>query len=233
MDYQKHYDLLIERARARVLQGYVEVHHVVPRCLGGGDEKENLVQLTAEEHYVAHQLLHKIYPESYSLMFAVIAMTGNPNGKRCNKAYGWMRRKNAAFQSANSLKRWSDPEYRVLHKEAMDKVRSSPEYGAKISEANKGRVKSVEERANIAEAGRNRKPRVFSEQARLNMAAARRKTWQEKRENGTANDAAAKTRATRIANGSYHFSDAHKAAISKSGKGRTPWNKGLKLKQSS
>lgn len=234
MNYQKHYDLLIERARARVLSGYVEVHHIVPRCIGGSDDKDNLVQLTAEEHYVAHQLLHKIHPSSYSLMFAVIAMTGNPNGKRNNKVYGWMRKKNAEFQSKNSLERWEAPEYRAKHKEAMDVLRSDPEYVLKVanalSKAHKGRVKSAEERANIAEAGRNRKPRVFSEQARLNMAEARRKTWQERRESGLDKVIAAKTRATRIANGSYQFTDAHKAAIGESGKGRIPWNKGLKLK---
>ena len=238
MDYQKHYDLLIERARARVLQGYVEVHHVVPRCLGGGDEKENLVQLTAEEHYLAHQLLHKVHPGVKGLLFSVISMSGNRWGNRNNnKSYGWIRRKNAILQSENSLERWADPVYREKHQRAMDVLRSDPEYVAKVakalSETHKGRVKSVEERANIAEAGRNRKPRVFSEQARLNMAEARRKTWQERREAGTINDIAIKTKATRKANGSYQFSDAHRAAIGESAKGRTPWNKGMKLKQSS
>lgn len=238
MDYQKHYDLLIERARARVLQGYVEVHHVVPRCLGGGDEKENLVQLTAEEHYLAHQLLHKLHPSVKGLLFSVISMSGNRWGNRNNnKSYGWIRRKNAILQSENSLERWADPAYREKHQQAMDVLRSDPEYVARVakalSETHKGRVKSVEERANIAEAGRNRKPRVFSEQARLNMAEARRKTWQERREAGTINDIAVKTKATREANGSYQFSDAHRAAISESAKGRTPWNKGMKLKQSS
>lgn len=220
MDYQKHYDLLIERARARVLEGYVEVHHVVPRCLGGGDEKENLVQLTAEEHYVAHQLLHKAHPAVIGLALAMKMMTGGKHNRSGNKLYGWIRKKCAAASSEKTKELWNNPAYR----ESVSKA---------ISVLHKGRVKSAEERANIAEAGRNRSPRVFSEQARLNMAEARRKTWQERRENGTANDAAAKTKATRIANGSYHFSDAHKAAISKSGKGRTPWNKGLKLKQPS
>lgn len=234
MNYQKHYDLLIERARARVLSGYVEVHHVVPRCIGGSDEKDNLVQLTAEEHYVAHQLLHKMFPHIKGLLFAVISMSGNRWGERNNKSYGWVRRKNAEMQSENSLKRWEDPEYRAKHKEAMDVLRENPEYVEKVARAlfltHKGRIKSVEERANIAEAGRNRKTRVFSEQARLNMAEARRKTWQERRDKGQLNEIAAKTRATRIANGSYQFTDAHKDSIGKSAKGRTPWNKGLKLK---
>lgn len=234
MNHQKHYDLLIERARARVLSGYVEVHHIVPRCIGGSDDKDNLVQLTAEEHYVAHQLLHKIHPHIKGLLFAVISMSGNRWSGRNNKSYGWVRRKNAEMQSENSLERWKDPEYRSKHKDAMDVLRSNPEYVKKVadalSKAHKGRVKSAEERANIAEAGRNRKPRVFSEQARANMAEARRKTWQERKANGTDKEIAAKTRATRIANGSYRHTDASKAALSKSGKGRTPWNKGLKLK---
>ena len=63
MNYRRHYDRLIERARNRVLSGYVERHHVLPRCMGGGNESSNLVQLTAEEHYVAHQLLHKMHPD--------------------------------------------------------------------------------------------------------------------------------------------------------------------------
>lgn len=230
MNYQKHYDLLIERAKARVLSGYVEVHHVVPRCIGGGDEKNNLVQLTAEEHYVAHQLLHKMYPHVKGLLYALISMTGNPHGHRSNKVYGWMRKKHSENLSGVSIERWGNPEYRVKHKQSMDNARLKPGYGDKISKAQKGRVKSAEERANIAEAGRNRKPRVFSEQARLNMAEARRKTWQERKENGLDKVIAAKTRATRIENGSYQFTDAHRDAIGKSAKGRIPWNKGLKIK---
>lgn len=234
MDYRAHYNRLMDRAKARVLSGYIETHHVVPRCVGGSDDRENLVQLTAEEHYVAHQLLHKMYPSIKGLLFAVISMTGNRWGNRRNKVYGWVRKKNAILQSENSQARWGDPEYRGRHKAAMDALRNDPIYRAKVakalSETHKDRVKSVQERLNIAEAGRNREPRKFSEEAKRNMAEARRKTWQERRDNGTAGDIAAKTRATRIANGSYQFSDEHRKAIGEAGKGRIPWNKGLKLK---
>lgn len=40
---------------------YCETHHIIPRSEGGIDEKENLVNLTAREHYIAHLLLAKIY----------------------------------------------------------------------------------------------------------------------------------------------------------------------------
>lgn len=74
MNYQRHYDLLINRARTRVLDGYKERHHIVPRCLGGGDESSNLVDLTAEEHYVAHQLLVKMYPGNNSVVVSAWLM---------------------------------------------------------------------------------------------------------------------------------------------------------------
>jgi 5-methylcytosine-specific restriction endonuclease McrA len=61
MNYQKLYDQLIERAKLRVLDGYCEKHHIVPKSLGGSNNKENIVSLTAREHFLAHWLLFKIY----------------------------------------------------------------------------------------------------------------------------------------------------------------------------
>lgn len=92
MDYQHHYNLLIERARSRLLEGYRELHHIIPRCLGGTDEPNNLVYLTAKEHYVAHQLLVKIHPTEPKLVYAAKMMSANPWGKRgTNRLYGWLR----------------------------------------------------------------------------------------------------------------------------------------------
>ena len=167
-----------------MLSGYVEVHHVLPRCMDGNDDPANLVQLTPEEHFVAHQLLCKMHPEVKGLAYAVQAMTidSPTNMKRSrNKLFGWIRRRYAA--------------------------------------AMKGRVKSEQERRNIAAAGRYRKPRVFSEQARANMAAARRRTWEERRASGTDKFIGQKTAETRRKNGSYAFTDEHRANIGKAGKG--------------
>lgn len=59
MDYQKHYQLLINKASHT--SGYLEEHHIIPKCLGGTDESSNLKKLTAREHYIAHLLLAKIH----------------------------------------------------------------------------------------------------------------------------------------------------------------------------
>lgn len=94
MDYNKHYALMIERSKTRQIKGYVEKHHIVPKCLGGKNTKDNLVELTPEEHYVAHQLLIKMYPENKKLIFAANMMSVNSDVQsRNNKKYGWLRKK--------------------------------------------------------------------------------------------------------------------------------------------
>jgi len=103
MNYQKHYDTLIERARNRHLEGYSETHHILPRCLGGNNEDANLVKLTAEEHYVAHLLLCKMYPTNGRLAFAANMMSNsNSNLKRNNKSYTWVRKKMADHMRHNN-----------------------------------------------------------------------------------------------------------------------------------
>lgn len=60
--YRQWYDQIVGRGQTRrSLGGYSEVHHILPRSLGGGDEPSNLVKLTYREHFLAHWLLTKIY----------------------------------------------------------------------------------------------------------------------------------------------------------------------------
>lgn len=73
--YNRWYNSIIERARNRKLDSYTEKHHILPRSLGGTDDKNNLVNLTAREHFICHWLLTKIYTgESRSKM--IYALNG-------------------------------------------------------------------------------------------------------------------------------------------------------------
>lgn len=100
MDYKKHYDALITRAQTRTIDCYVEKHHIIPRCMGGDNDPINFVRLTPEEHYLAHQLLVKIYPGNHKLVFAAQMMCITGKGqKRNNKQFGWLRRKFAEAKS--------------------------------------------------------------------------------------------------------------------------------------
>lgn len=98
MNYTKIYDQLISRGRNRALTGYKESHHIVPRCMGGSDSKDNLVDLTPEEHYLAHQLLVRMYPEDRKLVYAASAML---RGRPMNKMYGWLKRRFSETISEN------------------------------------------------------------------------------------------------------------------------------------
>lgn len=98
MNYEKIYDSLISKAQNRILETYTETHHIVPKCIGGTDNINNLVELTPEEHYLAHQLLVKIYPQNHSLVKAAAMMIPN---RPSNKMYGWLKRRFAKAQSVS------------------------------------------------------------------------------------------------------------------------------------
>jgi len=63
VNYVRIYDEFIKNRRDReaAATGYTEKHHIVPRCMGGGNEAGNIVRLTPEDHYFAHLLLAKAH----------------------------------------------------------------------------------------------------------------------------------------------------------------------------
>ena len=81
MNYEKIYNQIVSRAKNRILECYTEKHHIIPRCMGGSDDKENLVDLTAREHFICHRLLVNIHPDNNKLKFALWAMC-NMKSKR-------------------------------------------------------------------------------------------------------------------------------------------------------
>ena len=110
MNYLSIYNLIISRAQLEsrrkrkhddVKYVYYEKHHIIPKCIGGLDKKDNLILLTAREHFVAHQLLVKIYPNNHGLVFALRMMCRNNNKYhlRNNTEYEWVRRLHAEISS--------------------------------------------------------------------------------------------------------------------------------------
>lgn len=93
MNYQQIYNKIIEKAKTRQIEGYTEKHHVIPKCMGGSDNKNNLVELTAREHFVCHLLLCEIYPDEVKLKQALFLMsigkqkTKNKHYKISNRTY--------------------------------------------------------------------------------------------------------------------------------------------------
>jgi len=79
--YTRTYYNIINRARARIVTGYTESHHIIPRSLGGDDSKENLVTLTAREHFVCHLLLTKMTEGLFrqKMLYAVFCLMNFKN----------------------------------------------------------------------------------------------------------------------------------------------------------
>lgn len=61
--YYNWYNAIIKKAssenRVKGSGIYYEIHHIIPKALGGSDSKKNLVLLTAKEHLTCHHLLTK------------------------------------------------------------------------------------------------------------------------------------------------------------------------------
>ncbi len=79
MDYNKIYYQIIKRGNNRKLEGYIEKHHIIPKCIGGSDDEDNIVELTAREHFLCHMLLCEIYPKEYKLKHALFLMAIGKN----------------------------------------------------------------------------------------------------------------------------------------------------------
>lgn len=96
MDYIKIYNSIVNTRKITPYIGYTEKHHIIPRCLGGKDSEDNLVKLSAREHYICHLLLTKMFNHPGLLNAAVLmgAQTG-----ATSRTYANLRIKFAEAQS--------------------------------------------------------------------------------------------------------------------------------------
>jgi hypothetical protein len=175
VDYEKHYNLLIERARNRILEGYSEKHHIIPRCMGGNDSKENLVRLTAEEHYVAHQLLVKMYPNHHGLLWSANMMSGgNKRQKRNNnKSYAWLRKRFSKMISEANIGKKHTPEHKANLSKAKLGKKTAPhtnETKLKMSLASKGVSKSEDHKLALSKARAGMKMKPHSEETKRKIS---------------------------------------------------------------
>lgn len=63
-------NILDTRGRFACGDKYHERHHIVPKCLGGTDDNDNLIDLFAKEHFEAHKMLALENPDSAGLVYA-------------------------------------------------------------------------------------------------------------------------------------------------------------------
>ena len=178
MDYEKLYRQLIEHRREIPIDGkngvYVEMHHIVPRCLEGCDEKENLICLSGREHYVAHKILLKIAEakfgrhsqEFYKAANAVLMMAMDKRGRKVSSRDYEVLRIIKSEQMRNQVP-WNKDKKGIYSKETIRKMRenhadvsgkNNPMYGRRGKlNPNTGRLVSQATRERIGTAHRGKK----------------------------------------------------------------------------
>lgn len=179
MNYRRQYDNLIERASSRIIDGYVEVHHIIPKCMGGTDDKSNLVSLTAREHFIAHLLLSRIYPDNKKLIYAVHLMSNTRSGiKISNRIYESIRIKNSEIRK-NEKKSLETKEKMSLAKLGIKRDDFTDEWKNNISNSLIGRTFSDEHKKNLSSSMRGKKRKPFSEEHRQKLSLAGKKRFAE------------------------------------------------------
>lgn len=99
MNYLRIYHELCKDAQQNPkLDSYKELHHIKPLCMGGTDEKSNLVKLTAKQHFIAHWLLYKAYktPKLAYAWYAMCRIGKGQSPRRINSRYFKLAKENRA-----------------------------------------------------------------------------------------------------------------------------------------
>jgi len=119
MNYEKNYYDYIAYVktlnRSKDDGNYYERHHIVPRSLGGSNDDDNLVLLTAREHFLAHYLLWKFRPCSQTA-HAFWCMCQWENGNRKITSSRLFEEARKAFNVYNRLPRGPQSEEQVKHR---------------------------------------------------------------------------------------------------------------------
>ena len=158
MTYQNFIDGIIKsRGQFNCGDEYHERHHIKPKCLGGTDDLNNLIDLYAREHFIAHKLLAEENPSNIKLVqaYSIMAFASNEYEKRYELTPEEYEQARKAF-SIGLKQYYSNKENHPCYGKHLSEERKQ-----KIREANKGnkycvgRIISKETRKKIGDANRN------------------------------------------------------------------------------
>jgi hypothetical protein len=185
--YTKWYNQITDRARYRIIEGYTEKHHIKPRSLGGTDDADNLVELTAREHFICHWLLTKMTTgeDRAKMIYALNGM------KRSNKfaqryetkitarVYESLKKEFSVVHSATMKGRdpWNrgipiTEEQREKNRKAATGKKRSPESIAKAVAKQTGQKRSEKTKDRIRKALKGKPKGPMSEAEKLKRSLA-------------------------------------------------------------
>lgn len=143
----------IESLKSQTVEGYCEVHHIVPKSLGGTNEKSNLVSLTARQHYIAHWMLWKAVGGVAGRSFFMMSNFGK-YGKVNSKTYDLARKDYSQQVSEQMARKPNVPAFTPEHREKLRQAKLgrklTPEHIENVRLASLGRKCTEETKMKIS-----------------------------------------------------------------------------------
>lgn len=142
-NYQDFINNIIQtRGRFACGDEYHERHHILPKCMDGTDDEDNLIDLFAREHFEAHRLLAQENLDNYKLVYAWTMMAWTKKGGRnCEVTAAEYEEARKAMSEARKL---YTPSYETL---------------INMGNAQKKRYENIEERKRASELAKQREAR--------------------------------------------------------------------------
>lgn len=133
-------NILNTRGRFNCGDNYCERHHIIPKCMGGSNDDDNLIDLLAHEHYMAHKLLALEHPDNDKLVYAWHMMAVAKKDERGyeipDEDYDILREMHANASSSMMTDKWANDDFKNRLKAALN----SDETKNKMKRAAKARV---------------------------------------------------------------------------------------------
>jgi len=152
---------------------YTERHHIIPKSFGGSNDSENLVRLSAREHFLVHWLLTKMClnkDHEIKMKHALVRLMSASNSIEAHIWSKWQyetAKSNKIAALAENRKNGKDPRLGKRHseesKEKMRLAKLGKKRATEVVEAMKGRKQTEEHRRKISEGLTGRS---FSEESR-------------------------------------------------------------------
>jgi hypothetical protein len=151
------YKRFMDALKGQSVDGYCEVHHIVPRSLGGSNDKDNLISLTPRQHYIAHWMLWKACGGVAGRSFFMMSNLGK-YGKVNSATYAQARENYSEQVKKQMAERPNRPAF-------------TPEHREKLRQAKLGKKQSEQHRQN---AHKHRAGKHLSEETKRKISEAKR-----------------------------------------------------------
>jgi hypothetical protein len=147
------YNFIINHYKNNPKQGFCELHHIIPKCLGGTNETENLILVPSRAHFILHALLHKSYPENKKIAHAFSMMTVNNKHQKRNfssRLYELSKKARSEALTGVSRPEWVREKLRKPKSTTINyKKPKTKEHSRNISKALTGKKKTKDHIQNL------------------------------------------------------------------------------------